>query len=65
MLQRSLQIKIYLVLLRKTFFYASKGTNEKQELNSPFYLYFTKKLNNFLQSETYQNHKQNEKTDHK
>ena len=46
------------------FFYASKGTDEKQELNSPFYLHFTKKLNNFLQSENYQSHKRNEKTDH-
>ena len=44
------------------FHTASKYTDEKQETNSPFYLHFTKKLNQFLQTDINQNHKRHEKT---
>ena len=50
-------------LTYEDFLDASKYVDEKQELNSLFYSYFQKKLDNFQQSKIYANHKFDQNVD--
>ena len=42
--------------VRDDYLFTSKAMDDKQELNSPFYLHFKQKLENYRQSDVFANH---------